>query len=241
LIAGGLPRQRRTAIASSGTSLNNSDATFGGLAKGAALFAVPIVKRAPSSFSKILCGYCRHGSAGASGVTISLASPELEGASGARVVNVSLEQVVVRNSADSVRGKAVCVSSAASGAKLLSMPSDAFSDAVLDVDAELGYRLASNSNLRRLRGVSEAAFSINIVSASPPLREPSSIGLLAIVLLAPGIFAFKQGSAFGTWRGPYPVDHRLAAAQPENIWERPSAKMGIALERVGTGARRSAL
>jgi hypothetical protein len=145
LIAGGLPRQRRTAIASSGTSLNNSDATFGGLAKGAALFAVPIVKRAPSSFSKILCGYCRHGSAGASGVTISLASPELEGASGARVVNVSLEQVVVRNSADSVRGKAVCVSSAASGAKLLSMPSDAFSDAVLDVDAELGYRLASNS------------------------------------------------------------------------------------------------
>lgn len=79
------------------------------------------------------------------------------------------------------------------------------------------------------------------MSASPPLREPSSTGLLAIVLLAPGIFAFKQGSAFGTWRGPDPVNQRLTAAEPENIWERRSAKMGFAMEGVDTGNRRSAL
>jgi hypothetical protein len=232
LIAGGFRQQRRNVIAASGTSLNNADAAFGGLAKGPALFAVPITERAPGSISKILCGYFQDGSAGSSGVILSLSSPDLEAISGARMINVSLEKVVVQISADPVTGKDVCVSSAVDGARLFSIPSDVFSQAMLSVDAELGYRLASNSNLRRLSGgVSEAAFSIKIVSSSAPFLEPSSIGLLAIVLLAPGIFAFKQGSAFGTWRGPDQVSHRLPAAQPENIWERPSAKMGIVLER----------
>src|SRR5580658_622003 len=231
VIAGGFRQPRRNAIAARGTSLNNADTAFGGLAKGPALFAVPITERAPSSFSKILCCYFQDGRAGSSGVIISLSGPDLEAVSAARMVNVSLEKVVVQISADSVTGKDVCVSSALDGAKLFSIPSDVFSDAMLSVDAELGYRLASNSNLRRLSGVSEAAFSIKIVSSSASFLEPSSIGLLAIVLLAPGIFAFKQGSAFGTWRGPDQVNHRLPAANPENIWERPSAKMGIVLER----------
>jgi hypothetical protein len=232
VIAGGFRQQRRNAIAASGTSLNNADAAFGGLAKGPALFAVPITERAPSSFSKILCGYSQDGNAGSSGVIISLSCPDREAISGARMVNVALEKVVVQISADSVTSKDVCVSSAVDGAKLFSIPSDVFSDAMLSVDAELGYRLASNSNLRRLSGgASEGAFSIKIASSSSPFLEPSSIGLLAIVLLAPGIFAFKQGSACGAWRGPDQVNPRLPAAQLENIWERTSAKMGIVLER----------
>jgi hypothetical protein len=124
LIAGGFRQQRRNVIAASGTSLNNADAAFGGLAKGPALFAVPITERAPGSISKILCGYFQDGSAGSSGVILSLSSPDLEAISGARMINVSLEKVVVQISADPVTGKDVCVSSAVDGAKLFSIPSD---------------------------------------------------------------------------------------------------------------------
>jgi hypothetical protein len=173
---------------------------------------MPIKERAHSSFSKILCGYFQGGSVGSSGVIISLSSPDFEAISGAPMINVSLENVVVHISADSVTGKDVCVSSAVDGAKLFSIPSDVFSGAMLSVDAELGYRLASNSNLRRLSGgVCEAAFSIKIVSSSVPFLEPSSIGLLASVLLAPGIFAFKQKAqaAFG------PAQHRQSDYQTD--------------------------
>jgi hypothetical protein len=230
LIAGGFRQQRRTAIAAIATSLNNADAVFDGLTKGAALYAVPIVERAPGGFSKILCGYFQRGPAGSAGDIISLSGPNPETGSGALTINVSLEKVIVQSPDDFASGGAVCVSSARGGAKLFSIASDVFSDAMLSVDAELGYRLARNSNLRRLRGGgSEAAFSINIVSA--PNLKPSSIGLLAIVLLAPGIFAFKQGSAFGTWRALDQVSLCDAASQPEHISERPSSKIGIVMGR----------
>lgn len=135
------------------------------------------------------------------------------------MVHAFLENVVVQNSDDSVPGHDVCVSSALGGAKLFSFPSNAFRGAMLSVDAELGYGLAGNSNLRRLRGASAAAFSIKIVSSSARCLESASIGLLASVLLAPGIFAFQQGSAFGTWRTPVQLIHHLPAAHTENIGE----------------------
>jgi hypothetical protein len=206
--AGTLCPERRNAIAAVRTTLNNADADFGGLTKGAALFAVPIAApnagRVTGNFSRILCGYFHGGRANSSGVIIGLAGPDLDAGSGARIINVSLETVIVEPSAESVTGKYISVSSVRGGATLLSFGRDAFNGAMLSVNAELGYRLASNSNLRRLSGgVTQSAFSINIVSSSARFLEPSPTGLLATVLLAPGILAFKQGLALGAWRAPF--------------------------------------
>jgi hypothetical protein len=219
VIAGASCRQRRNAIAAGRTALNHTYPAFGGSAKGPALFAVPIQERAHRTFSRILCGYFQHGNAGSCCVIISLSSPDFEATSGPRMVHVVLENVVAQNSDDYVPGHDVCVSSALGGAKLFSFPSNAFRGAMLSVDAELGYGLAGNSNLRRLRGASPAAFSIKIVCSSARCLESSSIGLLASVLLAPGIFAFQQGSAFGTWRTPVQLIHHFPAAHAENIGE----------------------
>src|SRR6202789_3327802 len=190
---------------------------FWRLSEGPCSFCGPDQERAPRPFSRILCGYFQHGNVGSFCVIISLSSPDFEGSSGPRMVHAFLENVVVQHSDDSVPGHDVCVSSALGGAKLFSFASNAFRGAMLNVDAELGYGLAGNSNLRRLRGASAAAFSIKIVSSSARCLESASIGLLASVLLAPGIFAFQQGSAFGTWRTPVQLIHHLPAAHPENM------------------------
>jgi hypothetical protein len=240
------PSNRRNAIAATQISLNTADIAFGAPAKGAALFAVPIAApgdasiagpnsdRAPGSFSRILCGYFQNGCAGSIGVIISLASPDREPASGARMINVSLETVIVQASTDSAAGESICVSSARrGGATLFSFASDEFHGAMLSVDAELGYRLARNSNLRRLTGdAAVATFSINIVSPSTRFLEPSSTGLMAMVLLAPGIFAYKQGAAQGAWRAQQQLDTpQLPAPEPENMWDRLSGKMALLLGR----------